>query len=68
MLEKEKNSAISIPLKHLTLKANLYIPENAKGLVSYFPTVVVAVGLAPEIISLPTYLIKRDWLPYCSTY
>ena len=35
MLEKEKNSAISIPLKHLTLKANLYIPENAKGLVIF---------------------------------
>lgn len=35
MLEKEKNKAISIPLKHLTLKANLYIPENAKGLVIF---------------------------------
>ena len=35
MLEKEKNKAISIPLKHLTLKANLYTPENAKGLVIF---------------------------------
>ncbi len=35
MLEKEKNKAISIPLKQLTLKANLYIPENAKGLVIF---------------------------------
>lgn len=35
MLKKEKDSTISIPLKHLTLKANLFIPENAKGLVMF---------------------------------
>ncbi|MBU2905151.1 MULTISPECIES: dienelactone hydrolase family protein [Arenibacter] len=35
MLEKEKNNAIAIPLNQLTLKANLYIPENAKGLVIF---------------------------------
>ena len=35
MLVKEKNNTISIPLKHLTLKANLYIPENAKGMVIF---------------------------------
>ena len=35
MLVKEKNNAFSIPLEHLTLKANLYIPENAKGLVIF---------------------------------
>ena len=35
MLEKEKNNAISIPLDQLTLKANLYIPKNTKGLVIF---------------------------------
>jgi len=35
MLVKDQNNVISIPLKHLTLKANLYMPENARGLVIF---------------------------------
>lgn len=35
MLVKDQNNVISIPLKHLTLKANLYMPENARGMVIF---------------------------------